>query len=351
MITKEQLQKRLEASLRSAKPANFQVMFQKMIEHLRFMNENYDDLAPDAKELLDKGLEVFQRQAGQAIEELPDSKEKRMLKRLHAGSLGERWLVDEMMKALEAPPEFKEEDSRGFRSIFTARLQNVTDFLLDVYENTFRGPAAFAQITLLGMCVDELLATLHLTQHYYVNQAYSHIRTVVEHIDKVELFRTRPKWAEVWCSEDGQKVRKELSPAQVRKKLGRPKYDPIYGFFSTLGPHGTFQAVQTKTFRRVEPSAKGNPLFQQWLGGCPAKDNLAFLNGYALYAVHHLLLQLVASFGKYLNEDEVEEVVKQSRDDTKRYFDRSFLPWAKKRGLNVAHLGDFLKSGPWGESE
>lgn len=351
MITKEDLRKRLEQSLKTVQPGDLKAIEQKMFEHLTFMLQKYDDLTPDAQEMADSMMEITQKHIGEALQKLPDSKQKWVLKRLHAGSLGKRWLVVEMMKVLEAPPELKEDNSKEFRKIFVARLQNITDFLFDIYQNSLRGPAPFGQISLLGMCVDELLVILHLAQHYYINQAYSHVRTVVEHIDKIELFRIKPKWAEVWCGDDRERVRKELSPSQVRKKLGNPKYDPIYGWFSSLGPHGTFQAVQTKTFRKVELSSKGNPQIHQWFGGCPAEHNIVFLNAYALYTVHHVLLQLVRSFAQFLNDEEVKEVLKQSRNDTKEYLEHHFLPWVKNKNLDVTHLEDFLKSGPWGRME
>ncbi len=344
MITKEELQKRLRESLLSIEQGDLQLVNKKIMDVLKFAVENYDNLASDAKKLTDRLTETCQDFAAEVLEKLPEGKEKRMLKRLHAGSLGERFLVEAAIKTLEGRPELKKDSSKEFRRIFIARLQNLTDFMYDVHQNTVSGAIAFGQISLFGMCIDELLVTLHLTQHSYINQAYSHIRTALEHLDKIELFRIKPKWVELWCSNDRKRMREELSPAKVRKKLGKPKYDPLYSFFSELGPHGTFKAVQTKTFRKAKLSLKGNPQILQWLGGCPVEHHVLFLEGYALYTIHLLLIQLVKCFEQFLNQEEIDEVLTESRNDTLEYFKRYVLPWAKRSNLNVTDLENLLKS-------
>ncbi len=347
MITKEELSKKLEESLKQAKSGDLNAIQQSMFDHLKFMFESYNSLTPDAQEVADNMMEIIQKHIGDVLEKLPDSKQKRLLRRYHAGSLGKRVLVEEMIKDLESPPELEEENSKQFRAIFICRLQNITDFLFDICSNTVTGPTNFVQISLFGMCVTEFLVTFHLAQHYYTNQAYSHIRTIIEHKDKIELFRQKPEWAEIWCSEDLKKIRRELSPARVREKLGKPKYDPFYTFLSTLGPHSTFQAVQAKTFVQVEPIPKEKPQIRQWFGGCPAEHHIIFVNGGALYALHLVLLQLLKSFSNFINEEEGIEVLKQSAVETVDYFKKNFLPWAKENHWDTKNLENVLNSDSW----
>lgn len=347
MITKEELSKKLEESLKQVKSEDLNAIQQSVFNHLKFMFENYNNLTPDAQEVADNMMEIIQKHIGDVLEKLPDSKQKRLLRRYHAGSLGKRLLVEEMIKILESPPELKEENSKQFRAIFICRLQNITDFLFDIYQNTVSGPANFGQISLLGMCINELLVTFHLSQHYYTNQAYSHIRSVIENTDKIELFRVKPEWAEVWCSDDRDKIRKELRPAEVRAKLGKSRYDPMYAFFSTLGPHSTFQSVQATTFKKANSSSKGRPQFRQWLGGCPAEHHIVLVNGGALYALHLVLLQLLKSFGNFINEEEGIEVLKQSAVETVDYFKKNFLPWAKENHWDTKDLENILNSDSW----
>ena len=342
MISKEDLRKRLEEGLKTVKVGDLTAVSQLMSNHLKFAVENYDNLTPDAKEMTDKSLETIQDYVGELVEKIPDSKEKRIIERLYASSKGEHYKVDQIIKALEAPPEpTPDELSEEFRRIFVARLQNIIDFLYDVSENTFSGSVGFGQLGLLGMCIDELLVTLHLTQHGYINQAYSHIRTVHEHLDKIELFRTKPEWFKVWCSKDDEKIRKELSPAGVRKKIGKERYDPKYSFFSELGPHGTFKAVQMKLSKGVGPSSKGNPKISIWYGGSPFKDYMVALNTSALFAVYSVLVEIMKSFSDFINEDELKDILKESEGEIKRYA-KNLLTWAKDKRLDWKELEDFL---------
>jgi len=130
-------------------------------------------------------------------------------------------------------------------------------------------------------------------------------------------------------------------------KLGKPKYDPVYGFFSALGPHGSFHAVQARTYRRVERSSKGNPQIYQWLGGCPAQHHIVFVNGAISYGIHLVMVQLVRSFGGLLNAEEAKEVLEHNAAETADHLRRYFLPWAKDNGLDVRQLEHRLQSNKW----
>lgn len=342
MITKEDLKKHLEDLLKSVKPGDLQAINQKMSEHLKYSVENYDNLTDEAKKITDDMLDAIQKHVGQIVDTLPDSKEKRKLKRLYVGSLGKHHHVMQYIKILESTPDLKDEGSKEFRKLFPEKLQNIVDFIFDIYQNTLKGSASFAQLSLLGMCVDEFLVTFHLVQHYYINQAYSHIRTIFEHLDKVELFRTKPQWADIWCGNDNKKIRNEFSPSEVRKKLGKPKYDPIYAFFSTMGPHGTFKAVQSKSAISSKPSSKGNVEITMWFGGCPFEHNIVWLNVFTLYALFRVMLQIMRSFEGLLNKSECEEILKKSFEELAEYLRSFFLTWAKKNNLDTKEVEELL---------
>lgn len=66
-------------------------------------------------------------------------------------------------------------------------------------------------------------------------------------LDKAEVFFRFPEMADVWGGADKKKILKELSPSAVRVKLGKPKFDALYDFFTERGMHGTFGAVQMRT--------------------------------------------------------------------------------------------------------
>ncbi len=253
----------MQESLKRVTPGDMQTLNQVLFQHLKFYADNYDALDSEAKRRLDDAMRGIQTDLPQVLEKVPDSKDKRVLKRLHRGMLGQRVMVDLLLEELGTASTLEDDNSAESQRLLIEELQKVTDFFCDICDNTLRGPATFGQISLLGLCVTELMVGLHLARHYYTNQAYSHIRTVIEHVDKIELFRREPKWADLWCSGDDVAISKELSPMKVRMKLGRHKYDAVYGFFSGLGPHGSFQAAQARTYRSLEQSSKGNLQIRQ----------------------------------------------------------------------------------------
>lgn len=346
MITKDDLKTNLERLLHNVTPGDMQTITQKMGEHLAYSLQHYDELDEETKKITDDSIESIKNYSAQLLTQLPDSKIKRQLDRLHASSMGKHFDIEAHIKALEAPLENIDDNLRECIRIFTSGLKYISDLIYDITQNTLQGPANFAQLSLLMICVNELLVTLHLLKHRYVNQAYSHIRTIFENLEKVELFRVKPQWADVWAGNDEKKKWDELRPAKVREKLGKEKHDPIYGLFSSLGIHGTFQAVQVQTARKVKEK-EDRPSFTVFVGGTPFEHNTVWVNGFGIYALYSVLLQLMRSFERYLNVEEGEEILKKIFDELKNYIGTHFLGWAKKQNLKTEDLELFLQKKTW----
>lgn len=347
MFSKEDLHQHLKDLLKDVAPGDMAAITHKIGVHFQFAIDRYDDLSPEAKKLADDMGEKIKELNGQWINQLPDGKEKRKARRLHAATLGKFYDVEQLIKALETPPEQIDENLRECIRIFSDGLQDLTGFMFDITQHTGKGSAHFAQMGLLSMCVDELLVTQHLLKHRYVNQAYSHIRNIFEYLDKIELFRKQPQWADLWASGDENKIWNELRPAAVRIKLGKSKHDPIYGMFSSLGVHGTFRAVQVKTIRKKEDSVPGRPAFLFQIGGNRSEHNTVWVNAFSIYALYSVIFQLMRSFESSLNQEEGEEVLKRIFTELKEYSLKHFVVWAKKAGLNVGDFEEFLGEKTW----
>ena len=104
------------------------------------------------------------------------------------------------------------------RKVFTQVLQRVLDLLYNISKKSGSGPGEFAKIGLASFCVTEMLAAFHLAQHSFVNQAYAHVRSVFEHLDKIELFHEQPQWAYLWCSDTPEDAKRALS--ELKHKTG-----------------------------------------------------------------------------------------------------------------------------------
>lgn len=346
MITKNDLKEHLEKLLQNVTPGDMQTITKKIGEHLTYSIHHYDELDEEAKKITDDSIGTIKKYNAQLLIQLPDSKLRRKLARLQASSTGKFFDIEAHIKELESPPERIDNDLNECIRIFTSGLKHISGFIFDITQDTLKGSANFAQISLLMLCVNELLVTLHLLKHRYANQAYSHIRNIFEHLDKVELFRTKPEWADVWAGKDEKLKWNELRPAEVRKKLGKTKHDPIYGLFSSLGVHGSFQAIQLQAAKKSREKEE-RPSFTFWVGGTPFEHNTVWVNGFGIYALYSVLFQTMRSFEQRINAEEGEEILKTSFTELINYILNYFLDWAKKVNLSTNDFEEFLKKQTW----
>lgn len=344
IISEEELKEHLKSLLCKVKIDDMQVISQKISEFLMYCSDNYDKLSTKAQKRVDNAFDSLGEYLGEVIKSLPEGKQKRECQRIYALASGKHWYVKGLVDILESPPRLKAAILKETRQIFLRRLQDVLDLLFDVSRYKHRGTARFAQISLLYFCVDELLAGFHLAQHAYTNQAYTHIRTIYECLDKITLFAQQPKWADVWSSGDEKRILNELSPAAVREKLGQKRFDPIYSFFSTLGPHGSFQGIRARTGTSAEPSPKGNIEVGIWIGGCPQEYHVIMTNFFLIYVLLNIIIEIFGVFDDYLNKEEAIEVLQNTMDEFRRFTLTHVVQWAKERRLDTSQMEEFLNN-------
>jgi hypothetical protein len=100
----------------------------------------------------------------------------------------------------------------------------------------------FGIVHLLARSLSDLLAGGHLASHFYLPQAYSVLRPVIDSCDLIELFARSPEQAKRWITTDKGHI--EFAPAVVRKLLGRARLDPLHSYFSESGSHPRFRGAQ-----------------------------------------------------------------------------------------------------------
>lgn len=344
MISEEELKEHLKSLLCKVKIDGMQTIYQKMWEFLTYCSDNYDKLSAKAQKRVDNAFGSLGESLSEVIESLPEGKQKRQCQRIHARALGKHWYVKGLVDALESPPRLEVAILKETRQIFLRRLQDILDLLFDVLKHKHRGTARFAQIGLLCLCADELLAGFHLAQHTYTNQAYTHIRTIYECLDKITLFIQQPKWANVWLGEDKKTILKELSPAAVREKLGQKRFDPIYSFLSTLGPHGTFEGIRARTGMSAETSPKKSTEIGIWVGGCPQEYHVIVTNFFLIYVSLSIMIEICGVFDDYLDKEEATEVLQSTMDEFRRFTLTHVIQWAKERRLDTSQMEEFLNN-------
>ncbi|GAW90965.1 hypothetical protein SCD_n00958 [Calderihabitans maritimus] len=319
------------------------VTLDKTLQHLLYwLSKHYDEMDHEAQKYADKVFESLIDLAEINVENLPDSPQRRRSRRLYSLARGEHFNVRELLRALEVSPSGEHEAWKEAYEFIQIYLQRVLDLLFDLTRAERHEPVDVSILGLLFGCIDEILAATHLARHNYYTQANAHIRTVLEVLDKVELFHNCPEWIEVWAGDDVKKILKELSPSAVREKLGREKFDPIYDFLSDHGTHATFRWLQARAVQRVnlqEPNRKTAVL---WVGGSKLEHHLIWTSCFLIYTVTQVLL-LVSRIGEeILHPEECMTYITGALDSFIKFTEKYMVPWAADSGLNPDELRRFL---------
>jgi hypothetical protein len=345
MIDKSELQAKLLELISSANGP--ETVSEKFAEFMAYSVENYDGLDAEARALVDRALGELRKQAKGVIEQMPDGSQRRRFERVLGAVEGKHFRAENFLGGLESPTELTLEIIPAARSAFIEILQHVLDFLFDATSRIHQGFDIFSIAGLLYWAVDELLVGMHLAQRAFASQCYTHIRTVDEILDKIQLFHDQPKWTELWVKGSDEEVWKKLRPAEVRKKLGKPKHDPMYSFLSSLGPHGSFRGLQARTAMRAEPKEDGARVLMVWVGGTPQVGHIVWANAICVYSAMKTLAKCGAVMGGWLNEEEVSLVYKSCVDASRRFLLEHLVPWASGEGVDVGPMIEFLQKDPF----
>jgi hypothetical protein len=351
VITLAQLKDQLQRLLIESDTTDAVGLQGKFWEFMQYSIENYDVLDEEARSHIDRVFQQLQKAARAVADKLPDDPKKRQMMRQLSLVGGGHFQAENLIAILESPSQHIFPILAAARQAFTQLLQRTLDVLFDATRHTYEGPANFAKIGLCYWAIDELLAAFRLAQCAFTNQSYAHIRTDSEILDLIELFDKQPKWAELWSTGNDKEVWKNLRPAAVRKKLGTPKWDPMYSFLSEHGSHGTFRGLQARSLRVDRKSDEERKSFKIWVGGSPKVHHIVWANSLCVYTTLQLLVKSVSIFSQYLNADEIEGVLETSGEITGQFFTEHYVGWAKDAGLKYEPILEFLDKTPWKKSD
>lgn len=351
MLSKNDIPKNMQELISKIGVSNNKAIGKVIYQHILFLNENYDKFDEEAKETADNIIKGVIGKIEDSINNIEEGAEKDKLLNMIQKMPKPYYLCsNKLVKILETQSDKDLDIIKDIRKIFVDKLQIILDFLTTVVETKHAGVDSFAKLSLFFLCVDELLAAFHLAQHSFVNQSYSHMRTIFESLDKIVLFNEQSEWAELWASDDPDDKKKiiwELSPASVREKLGRDRYDPLYSMFSELGPHGTFTGIQARSARKIDNESNERPKIYLWVGGCPFEHNDVWLNSFLLYSLVSVIFKIIKVYGKSLDEVEREKALSGATSDFKQFTLKYFVEWAKGENLDPQPIIETLDNLPW----
>lgn len=312
-----------------------------LAELFKYIGENYGRLTPEAKVLAGRGWEAMKPELQAILAALPDVPEARQLKRLYARLEGDHWDAAGLMGGLEAPPSRKHPIIDAAKPLFTKHLQAYLDLLWDAAQHTHQG-ARMIQMLLFAFSADELLSAFHLAQRGYASQALSHVRTVFEALDLIELFKRSPELVDDWAALDPRRAWDEFRPGAVRRKLGEESNDPIYSFLSEHGPHVTWRMIRNRAAVRVKESGTDERTMMLWVGGTPLVHTIVFSIESCLQALVACVIKVAAVFGYLLHKGEALAAIRAVSEEYSQFILDYFAAWAREVGLDPTELERFI---------
>jgi len=324
----ERLKGALTASSERIKAAHSpEAKWQAVVGRQVLLLQNYDNLSEEGKAYCDKSNEALLATIGEQIKELPDTTITRKLKRNLKGAKGQWLIVESLVNFLGTEVSKPTPYAVALKPYFLKHIQTIMDFWQDISQNTLSGPVQFSNFYLIGHCVDEFLVAFHLSQRGLTGPAFTHIRSIQESLDLMELFRQDKKWVDLWISDDKGKDWRKLRPKNIRKELKRgDAFEGIYSLLSTIGSHPTFSGAQARVRKYAKESTEGRPKFNFRIGGTPGTQEDLFAHIFIPILIMALLNEVIANFSQFLNEEETISALKESISDYQKYLDESIFP-------------------------
>lgn len=312
----------------------------RMKEILDYAVENESSMDDEARASYLNLLNGISTMFEHGLAEVADSPDKRKLLRLVALTKQKHHRAENFLNGLGRPLPVPFPVAAAGKPVFLDTLQSVMDLLFDATRETQKGVGQFASLSMLYWTVDELNVAFYLAERKYTTQTYSHLRTVHDLLDKADLFFQQPQWADVWGGPDKKKILHELRPGAVRAKLGKPKFDPVYDFFTERGMHGTFGAVQKRVVQRGK--SQGTTRVAMWMGGVAWDEEVDIAISSCILSTLLTLITVAKVYETRLHPAEIRALI-QARVNTGIEFLRThLLKPLEDEGTDVSGITDSL---------
>jgi hypothetical protein len=309
-------------------------------KYTQWLTDNDGALDPEAKKYSDAMFDNFFKTIESKARQLPDTPENRRSVRSTLRAQGKHQPASDYLKLLEMAPQNFTADNQEWSDAILIILQNILDFLFDVRDKGSLEGVKMVSYALFCSCFDELISALHLSRHQYFGQSNTHLRSILETLDRIDLFNKDPGMLKIWHGDDEGAILKELTPSTVRKKLGKPKFDPIYGFLCDTGAHPTFRNFQGRTVISADEAKNKTALI--FIGGTRI-EHVQITNFQLSMIIGNLLLnKIVGLYGsEALNFEGVEKALKENAGRFQSISKKLLLPLMERYGKDTA---EFLKA-------
>jgi hypothetical protein len=310
-------------------------------EVLDFAVANESSMDDEAKAYYDNLLDGVATMFERGLAGMPDSPDRRKLLRLVALTKRKHHLAQNFLKGLGRPLPVPFPVAEAAKPIFVDTLQSVLDLLFDATRENQKGASQVASLSMFYWTVDELTTAFYLSERKYTTQAYSHLRTVYDLLDRAELFFQHPQLADVWGGSDKKKILKELAPGAVRERLGKPRFDAIYDFFTERGMHGTFSAVQKRIIGRGK--SQDTTRIAMWLGGVAWDEEVDIAVSCCILTALLTLIAVAKVYQARLHSGELRAILPARADVAIEFLQKHLVKPLQDSGADVSGMSDLLK--------
>jgi hypothetical protein len=321
-----------------AEPEKFPEKFREVMD---FAVANEASMDAEANAFYNRFMDGMASFYEQGLSKIADSPERRKMLRLAGLIKQKHHKAENFLKGLGRPLPKPFPIAEAAKPIFLEALQSVLDLLFDATRVSQNGVAQFATLSMLYWTVDELNVAFYLAERKYTTQAYSHLRTVHDLLEKAELFFLQPQWADVWRSDDKKKIIRELSPGAVREKLGKAKFDPTYSFLTEMGMHGTFGAVRKRVVQREKVDNRTQ--IGMWIGGVPFDEEVDAAISASVISVISVLIMVARVYHDRLNVGEVTAVLPARTRGAMEFLQKHLIEPRKNAGIDVSGFEAIFK--------
>jgi hypothetical protein len=313
----------------------------KVTEVFDFAVANESSMDAEANAYFNNFIDTIASMFERGMGTLADGPDKRRMLRLIAGLKRKHHRAENFLNRLGMPYPVPIPIVEAARPVFLDAQQSVLDLLWDATRQSQHGAAQFATLGLLYWAFDELTTAFYLAERRYTTQAYAHLRTVHDLLEKAELFFYQPAWAEVWATGDKKKILVELSPGAIRRKLGRPKLDPVYGFFTELGTHGTWEALRKRVTQKGRKEDQTQVAMR--IGGTPWDSEAEMAVACCVVTVLTTLLTISKVYESRLHLGEVVTILRARFEGAVEFLQKHFVEPRRKSGIDASPVTETIK--------
>lgn len=328
-------------------------------EKFGYIAKNYDTCEPELQKMYDIHVLTCKKILEDKVAKMDDSIERRELNRSIRKLNGEHHNFLEIYNSIAIDRENKDSIIIKSKDFIHHDMQIILDLMSDVvscgktvtYNESLK-------LSLYYYIIEELTVVIYLLEHHFVNQSYTHLRSVFETLDLIELFEKDESLIELWKDNSSdeeiqKKKRNTFMPNKVREVIGKKDsiYEEIYWTLCEIGTHTTFKNIQTRTCLTLTSKENENNRFSIKLGGIPFKEDIFLCNSMLLQTISFVILSITNSYADYFLKEEIEKILDKMVEDTKKLYLEIMTDDLKKVSFDTNKLVDFLANYSVDKSE